>query len=39
MGEGRCRKRYEETVQLHLGQGTLNFDAIDVVHSVADSDS
>jgi len=39
MGEGRCRKRYEETVQLHSRQGTLNVDAIEVVDSVADSDS
>jgi len=39
MGEGRCRKRYEETVQLHSRQGTLNVDAIEVVDSLADSDN
>jgi len=39
MGEGRCRKRYEETMQLHSRQGTLSVDAIEVVYSVADSDN
>jgi len=34
MGEGRCRKRYEETVQLHSRQATLNVDTIEVVDSV-----
>jgi len=35
-GQGRCRKRYEETVKLHSRQGTLNVDAIEVVDSVAE---
>jgi len=29
MREGRRRKRYEETLQLHFGQSTLNVDAIE----------
>jgi len=37
MGEGRCKKRYEETVQVHSRQGTLNVDAVEVVDSLADN--
>jgi hypothetical protein len=34
--EGRCRKRYEKSLELHSGQKTLNLDAIEVFDSVAD---